>query len=100
MRASEERRPEPRSAWLRSRGILAVPSAPEKVKVSLTLDRDLVEEIRVHFGRQALSTMVNDLLQAAMAQERLAELVDKMIEESGPPSPEAYEWVWDQWLAE
>lgn len=98
--SSEGKRRVPRSAWLRSRGILAAPSAAEKVKVSLTLDRELVEGIRETFGGQALSTMVNDLLHAAMTQERLSELVDEMIEESGPPSSEAYERVWEQWLAE
>lgn len=100
MGTSEGQRSVPRSAWLRSRGILAAPSAPEKVKVSLTLDKDLVEEIRADFGGQALSTMVNDLLRAAMAQERLAELVEEMITEAGPPSQEDYDRVWAEWLAE
>ncbi|HEV3380906.1 MAG TPA: hypothetical protein VG142_08005 [Trebonia sp.] len=90
----------PRSAWLRSRGVLAAPTAPEKVKVSLTLDKELVDDVREHFGGHALSTVVNELLHAAMAQERLAELVEEMIEESGPPSQEDYDRVWAEWLAE
>lgn len=90
----------PRAEWLRSRGILAASAGTEKVKVSLTLDRDLVDEIREAFGGQALSTMVNDLLRTAMIQERVAELADKMIEESGPPTQEDIDQVWAEWLAE
>jgi len=98
--SSEGERRAPRSPWLRSRGIIAGPPAGEKVKVSLTLDRDLVEEIRETFGGQALSTMVNDLLRGAMIQQRVAELADQMIEESGPPTQEDIDQVWTEWLAE
>ncbi len=87
---------------LRIRGlnVLAKTRAPEKEKVSITLDKPLVDEIRTQFGGQALSTSINELLYAALAQERLGELVDEMEQEAGPASPEAYERVLDQWFAE
>ena len=87
---------------LRIRGlnILAKTAAPEKEKVSITLDKPLVDEIRTLFGGQALSTSINELLYAALAQERLGELVDEMEQHAGPASPEAYERVLAQWFAE
>jgi hypothetical protein len=87
---------------LRVRGlnVLAQAAAPEKEKVSITLDKPLVDEIRAQFGGRALSTSINELLYAALAQERLAQLVDEMEQEAGPPSLEAYERVLSQWFAE
>jgi hypothetical protein len=87
---------------LRVRGlnVLIQTAAQEKEKVSLTLDKSLVEEIRAQFGGRALSTSVNELLYAALAQERLGQLVDEMAQEAGPPSPEAYERVLAQWFVE
>jgi hypothetical protein len=87
---------------LRVRGlnVLAEAAVQEKEKVSLTLDRSLVDEIRAQFGGRALSASINELLYAALAQERVVELVDEMEEEAGAPSPEAYERVLAQWFAE
>lgn len=87
---------------LRVRGlnVLAQAAVPEKEKVSITLDKPLVDEIRSQFGGRALSTSINELLYAALAQERLGELVEEMEEESGAASPEAYERVLAQWFAE
>jgi len=87
---------------LRVRGlnVLAQAGVPEKEKVSITLDKPLVDEIRAQFGGRALSTSINELLYAALAQERLSELVDEMEQEAGPASPEAYERVLAQWFAE
>lgn len=87
---------------LRVRGlnVLAQAAAQEKVKVSLTLDKPLVDEIRAQFGGRALSTSINELLYAALAQERLGQLVDEMEQEAGSPSPEAYERVLAQWFVE
>ena len=59
-----------------------------------------MDEIRALFGGRALSTSINELLYAALAQKRLGELVDEMEEEAGPASPEAYERVLAQWFAE
>jgi hypothetical protein len=44
------------AARLRVRGLNVLPfeAAPEKEKVSITLDKPLVEEIRAHYGRQAV----------------------------------------------
>ncbi len=87
---------------LRIRGLnaLAQAVAPEKEKVSITLDKPLVDEIRAQFGGRALSASINELLYAALAQEHLAELVDEMEQEAGPASPEAYERVLAQWFDE
>lgn len=83
----------------RGRNVLAQATAPEKEKVSITLDKALVDEIRAQFGGRALSASINELLYAALAQERLAELVDQMEQEAGPASPEAYDRVLAQWFA-
>jgi uncharacterized protein (DUF4415 family) len=90
------------AARLRIRGLNVFPIevAPEKEKVSITLDKALVDEIRAHYGGRALSTSINELLYMALAQERLGELVDEMETEAGPTSPEAYERVLAQWFAE
>ncbi len=87
---------------LRARGLNVFSEAalPEKEKVSITLDKPLVDEIRGQFGGRALSTSMNELLYAALAQERLGQLVDEMQEEAGAASPEAYERVLAQWFAE
>lgn len=73
---------------------------PEKEKVSITLDRLLVDEIRAQFSGRALSSTINELLHGALAQRRLADLVAQMEQEAGPSSPEAYERVLAQWFAE
>ena len=44
--------------------------------------------------------VINELLHAGLAQERLAELVVEMSAEAGPSSREAYERVLAQWLAD
>ena len=80
--------------------MLAGTVAPEKEKVSVTLDKEVVDEIRAQFGGRALSTVINELLHVALAQERLAELVEEMEAEAGPASAEAYERVLAQWLAD
>ena len=80
--------------------MLAATVAPEKEKVSVTLDKDMVDEIRAHFGSRGLSTVINELLHVALAQERLAELVEEMEAEAGPAPAEAYESVMAQWLAD
>ncbi len=78
--------------------VLAPAPAQEKEKVSLTLDRPLVDEIRAQFGGRALSTSINELLYAALAQERLSQLVNEMEQEAGSPSPETYDRVLAQWF--
>ena len=79
---------------------MAQTSPQDKQKVSLTLDRDLVQEIRKHFPGQGLSTSVNALLQDTMAQSRLRELVGEMEAQAGPASQETYEHVLEQWFAD
>lgn len=71
--------------------MLAQAAVPEKEKVSITLDKSLVDEIRSQFGGRAPSASINELPYAALAQERLGELVDEMEREAGAASPEAYE---------
>jgi fructose-1,6-bisphosphatase/sedoheptulose 1,7-bisphosphatase-like protein len=80
--------------------VVADMAVPEKEKVSITLDKPLVDQIRAQFGGRALSTSINELLHAALAQERLGQLVDEMEGAAGPASPEAYERVLAQWFAE
>ncbi len=87
---------------LRVRGldVLHQAAAPEKEKVSLTLDKPLLDELRAQVGGRALSTSINELLYTALAQEHLGQLVDEMEQQAGAPSPDAYERVLAQWFAE
>ena len=71
----------------------------DKEKVSLTLDRPLVREIRTAFGDATFSSTVNELLQIAMDQVRLRQLLEEMERDEGPASPAAYDRVIAQWLA-
>lgn len=71
----------------------------DKEKVSLTLDRPLVHEIRTAFGDAAFSSTVNELLQMAMDQVRLRQLLEEMERDEGSASPAAYDRVIAQWLA-
>jgi hypothetical protein len=101
--AAAEKRKQPEQAGPRSGrrpGVAADAAFPEKEKVSITLDKSLVDQIRAQFSGRALSTSINELLYAALAQERLGQLVDEMEREAGPASPEAYERVLAQWFAE
>jgi len=72
----------------------------EKEKVSITLDKSLVDEIRAHSEGRALSASINELLYAALAQARLRDLVADMEREAGPASPDSYERVLAQWFAD
>lgn len=85
---------------VRGLNVLSQAAVHEKEKVSLTLDKPLLDEIRAQVGGRALSASINELLYAALAQERLGQLVEEMEQEAGPPSPEAYERVLAQWFAE
>jgi hypothetical protein len=85
---------------VRELNVLSHAAVREKEKVSLTLDKPLLDEIRAQVGGRALSAVINELLYAALAQERLGQLVDEMEQEAGAPSPEAYERVLAQWFAE
>lgn len=68
-----------------------------KRKVSLTIDESLLEEIRALAGDRPVSAVVNDLLATAVAQTKLSQLVDEMIAEAGPPPPEVYERLLEEW---
>lgn len=101
MAAPAEKKP-PGQAVPRRRtpGVAGDVAFPEKEKVSITLDKSLVDQIRAQSGGRALSTSINELLHAALAQQRLDQLVDEMQREAGPASPEAYDRVLAQWFAE
>jgi len=75
-------------------------TAHEKEKLSITLDRPIVEEIRELSGGAPLSTSINALLRDALSQYHLGELVAQMQEEAGPVTAETYEHVFSQWLEE
>lgn len=93
--------PDPSTSSVRGRRPLArAAPAPEKEKLSLTLDKVVVDEIRERFDRRPLSASINELLHAALAQDRLGQLVEELEQEAGPASAAAYERVLAQWFAE
>ena len=75
-------------------------TAHEKEKLSVTLDKSIVEEIRALSGGRPMSTSINVLLHDALAQHRLGELVAEMEGTAGPVTAEAYERVFSQWFEE
>ena len=77
---------------------LETASAPEKEKLSITLDTSIVEDIRKLFGAKALSTSINELLHEALRQHRLGLLVAWLEEEAGPPTDDDYKQVFAQWF--
>jgi hypothetical protein len=73
-------------------------AAHGKEKLSVTLDKSIVEEIRALSGGCPMSTSINVLLRDALAQHRLGELVAEMEETAGPVTAAAYERVFSQWF--
>jgi hypothetical protein len=73
-------------------------ASTDKEKVSLTLDRLLLQELRTIAGPAPLSTVVNELLHQALEHDRLRTLAEELVAEAGEPSPEAYERVLGQWF--
>lgn len=73
---------------------------PEKEKVSVTLDRTLLKEVRERFPESGLSSALNKLLHDELANRKLGELVEDMEREAGPVSQEAYDRVFALWRAD
>jgi uncharacterized protein (DUF4415 family) len=74
-------------------------AVPGKEKISVTLDRALLEEIRQRFPGTALSSAINELLRDELANHRLGELVQDMERDAGPVPQEAYDRVLALWRA-
>jgi len=72
----------------------------EKEKVSLTLDRALIEALRTSAGPKRLSATVNELLLQAVERARLRALVEALEIEAAPPSAAAYRELLDEWFAD
>ena len=53
-------------------------------KVSVTLDADLVAEIKTELGERGFSRYVNDTLALRMQQRRLEQLEQELEQEYGP----------------
>ena len=53
-------------------------------KVSVTLDADLVAEIKTELGERGFSRSVNDTLALRMQQRRLEQLEQELEQEYGP----------------
>jgi hypothetical protein len=75
-----------------------------KEKVTLTLDVDLLRELRLAIGARSLSATVDRALRAYLARVRHFRAVDEwlaeMEREDGPISPETKAWaakVFDDW---
>ena len=67
------------------------------VKVSLSLEPDLVAEARELAGRGGLSALVNDALRIRLQHIRVSRLLDEMDEEYGPVPAEVTEEVARRW---
>ena len=72
----------------------------EKEKVSLTLDRDLIDAIRKSAGPKRLSSTVNELLIQAVETAQLRTLVETLEEEEGPASAETYQELLKEWFGD
>ena len=80
--------------------VAGMKTAHEKEKLSITLDKSIVEEIRALSKGRPMSTSINALLHDALAQYHLGELVAEMEEEAGPVTAKAYDRVFSQWFEE
>jgi hypothetical protein len=66
-------------------------------KVSVTLDADLVMEIKSEVGERGFSAYLNDALARRRQRERFAELEHELAEEFGPIPDEVHEQVRKEW---
>ncbi len=62
-------------------------------KVSVTLDEDLVAEIKTELGERGFSAYLNEALRQRRQRERLTRLLDDLAEEHGPIPEEAKRWA-------
>jgi hypothetical protein len=66
-------------------------------KVSVTLDADLVTEIKTEVGERGFSAYLNDALTRRRQRERFAELERELAKEFGPIPDEVREQVRKEW---
>ncbi len=66
-------------------------------KVSLSLDREIVDKARRIAGPRGLSALVNEALRLRLQQERLRVLLAEMDAEFGPVPPEDMEDARKTW---
>ncbi|RIK04940.1 MAG: CopG family transcriptional regulator [Acidobacteria bacterium] len=69
------------------------------VKVSLTLDEDLVDAARNLAGSRGLSGYVNEALMRRIQHDRLVGLLNEMEQEAGPIDDAILEGVREAWPA-
>ncbi len=62
-------------------------------KVSVTLDADLVAEIKTQVGERGFSSYLNEAIRRRRQRERLEQLERELTEEFGPISEEAKRWA-------
>ncbi len=62
-------------------------------KVSVTLDADLVAEIKSELGAGGFSAYLNDVLRRERQRERLTRLLADLAEEHGPIPEEDRRWA-------
>jgi len=73
-------------------------AAHKKEKISVTLDKSIVAEIRALSAAQPLSISINALLRDALARHHLGELVARTEDTAGQVTAEAYARVFSQWF--
>ena len=66
-------------------------------KVSLSLDRELVEQARTLAGSRGLSALVNEALRVQLQHERVRRLLNEMDDEYGPVPEHVMEEVRQEW---
>ena len=66
-------------------------------KVSLSLDRELVDEARALAGARGLSALVNEALRVQLQHERVRRLLDEMDDEHGAVPDRLMEEVRREW---
>jgi hypothetical protein len=66
-------------------------------KVSVTLDADLVAEIKTEVGERGFSNYLNDTIKRRRQHERLRRLLNELNEEFGPVPDEVRKQVAKEW---
>lgn len=81
----------------------AVGTPDRKIKLSVTLDGDLVHDLRRRVGTRGVSALLNTALRNELIRLRQEEALDQWLEdleaEQGPISPkliEKWEKIWDE----
>ena len=66
-------------------------------KLSVTLEAELVAELREHVGKREVSSYVNEAVKLALQRDRIRRMLEEMERDDGPIPPEILEEARARW---